>query len=88
MAREFDFGFSLVDETELDAINEAQDKVKKADINAMLIQERLDNLYNTIQPLLNNLKANPEKEYVYWPDRARKVEEFSDVLDEIYHGEY
>ena len=39
-----------------------------------------------IQPLLNNLQKNPEKEYIYWPNRLEKVEEFSDKLSEVYKG--
>jgi len=49
-------------------------------------QERLQKLYNAITPLLNNLKANPEKDYIYWPDRLSKVESFEDHLQAIYHG--
>ena len=33
---------------------------------------------------LNNLKANPEKEYILWPDRLKKVEAFETHLQRIY----
>ena len=39
-----------------------------------------------IIPLLNNLQKNPEKEYIYWPNRLDKVEEFRDKLTEVYNG--
>ena len=34
----------------------------------------------------NNLKKNPEKEYILWPDRLTKVEAFEDHLTKIYKG--
>ena len=37
-------------------------------------------------PLLNNLKSNPEKSYILWPDRLAKVEAFEDHLTKIYKG--
>lgn len=79
----FDFGFTAVTEEELDVVTELQGQAD----TALRYQTRLENLYNAIQPLLNNLKANPEKDYIYWPNRMDKVEEFSDVLDAIYRGE-
>jgi hypothetical protein len=40
-----------------------------------------------IKPLLNNLAKNPEKDYIHWPGklRSKKIEEFSDKLDEVYN---
>ena len=40
-----------------------------------------------IKPLLNNLAKNPEKDYIYWEGKVRlkKIEEFSDKLDEVYN---
>jgi len=74
---DFDFGFTVVDEEELDAV-----KHKMDDANAT--QDKLDRLYNAIQPLLNNLKKNPEKEYILWPNRVEKVDQFADKLYKIY----
>ena len=80
----FDFGFTAVDETELKAVQEAVlDQVVARD-TAVTTQEKLDKLYNAIVPLLNNLKANPEKEYILWPNRVEKVEQFEDHLYKIY----
>ena len=52
-----------------------------------LYQKQLDDLYNAIVPLLNNLKKNPQKEYILWPNRLKKVEEFETHLQKIYKGE-
>ena len=80
----FDFGFTAVDETELEAVQKATTQVKEVASTASTTQEKLDNLYNAIIPLLNNLKKNPEKEYILWPDRLAKVESFETHLQKIY----
>jgi|TARA_R100000231_G_C5326085_1_gene164882 phage-related tail protein len=82
----FDFGFTAVDEDELNAVQEAKTQIKEVTGTATGNQERLDKLYNAIVPLLNNLKKNPEKEYILWPDRLKKVEQFEDHLQKIYQG--
>ena len=78
----FDFGFTLVDEDELVSAKE----VASSSASASAAQDRLDNLYNAITPLLNNLKANPEKEYIKWPNRVDKVEAFEGQILKIYKG--
>jgi len=80
----FDFGFTAVDETELQVVQDAQKAVGDTEVEAKTAQEKLDKLYNAIIPLLNNLKANPEKEYILWPDRLAKVEAFESHLQKIY----
>ena len=76
----FDFGFTAVDEDELNAVQEAKTQIQEATGTATGNQERLDKLYNAIVPLLNNLKKNPEKEYILWPNRTEKIEEFEDHI--------
>ena len=82
----FDFGCTAVDEDELEAVQTATKKVESVSTDATAIKDRLDGLYNAIIPLLNNLKKNPEKEYILWPDRLAKVEAFEDHLQKIYKG--
>ena len=82
----FDFGFTAVDEQELEAVQQATATAKAVESTATTTQERLDKLYNAIVPLLNNLKKNPEKDYILWPNRLAKVEEFEDYLQKIYKG--
>jgi len=80
----FDFGFTTVDETELEAVQKATETAASASSTAEEMQAKIDKLYNAIMPLLNNLKANPEKEYIYWPNRIDKVEQFETHLYDIY----
>jgi len=44
-------------------------------------------LYDTVMPLINNLKNNPEKDYIYWPDRYEKLDAFADRLYQIMNGD-
>jgi hypothetical protein len=82
----FDFGFTAVDESELKAVQEASAKAESVASNATVTQDKLDKLYNAIVPLLNNLKKNPEKEYILWPNRIDKVEQFEEHLLKIYRS--
>jgi hypothetical protein len=82
----FDFGFTIVDADELDVVQEAQTKVVEASSSVDSTTERLDKLYNAIQPLLNNLKQNPEKDYILWPKRLDKIEQFETHIQNIYKG--
>ena len=82
-----DFGFTAVDESELTSYQqatEAQAKVQETAEVASATQEKVDSLYAAIQPLLNNLKANPSKEYILWPNRLQKIEQFETYLQGIY----
>jgi len=76
----FDFGFTAVTEDELETVTVANER-------EILVANRLDMLYNGILPLLENLKKNPEKDYIYWPNRTDKVEEFEKHLKKIYQGD-
>ena len=82
----FDFGFTALDEDELQAVQQTAALANDAEQLATTTQERLDKLYNAIVPLLNNLKQNPEKDYILWPNRLEKVEQFESHLQSIYKG--
>ena len=82
----FDFGFTAVTEDELSGVEISKKIAEEKQVETATTQERLDALYNAIVPLLNNLKKNPEKEYILWPDRLAKVEAFEDHLQKIYQG--
>lgn len=83
----FDFGFTAVDEEELEVVQAAKSTATEVATTAEATQDKLDRLYNSIQGLLTNLKKNPEKEYILWPDRLTKVEAFEKHLLDIYQSE-
>lgn len=72
---EWDFGFTAVNENELDAVQAAAATKNKSEM-----------LYKAILPLLAKLKQDTEKDYIYWPNRLPKVEEFEQKLKKIYEG--
>jgi len=91
----FDWGFTAVTLDELDVIQETTAqleetcaKLQESDAESSDLRDRLDKVYAAIQPLLNNLRADRDKDYIYWKgdDRHRKIEQFSDMLDSLYAG--
>ena len=76
----FDFGFTAVDESELEAVQEVSKKASSTEAEVKALEDKINNLYNAILPLLSNLKKNPEKEYILWPNRTEKIEEFEDHI--------
>lgn len=83
---DFDFGFTMVDENELDVVKDIKTYASATESEVDKYRKKCDTLYNMILPLLNNLAANPEKDYIKWngKDRLDKIEQFRDKLDEVY----
>jgi len=80
---DFDFGFTAVDENELEAVQSVKSEATSASATAQELEDKLNKLYNSILPLLTNLKKNPEKEYILWPNRVAKIEQFEDLISGI-----
>ena len=76
----FDFGFTAVDEDELEVVQKQTQKLESTAGKAEEVEDKLNKLYNSILPLLSNLKKNPEKDYIYWPKRTEKVEAFEELI--------
>lgn len=67
---EHDFGFTFVDGEE---VNMAKNG----------LTSQLQELYDSIIPLLKNLRANPEKDTIVWPNRKEKIDQFKTKIDKI-----
>ena len=80
---DFDFGFTAVDEDELEAVQKLTETAASQEATASDYETKMNNLYNAILPLLSNLKKNPEKDYIHWPNRTEKVEAFEDHIAKI-----
>lgn len=78
----FDFGFTAVNEDELESVQKLSSQVEEA----TSLEKTTQQLYESIQPLLTQLKQNSEKDYIYWPNRVEKIEQFEDHLRSIYEG--
>jgi hypothetical protein len=86
MQEDFDFGFTAVDEDELDVVQTVQTQIENSYRDAQKLEDKVNRLYNAILPLLTNLKKNPEKDFIKWPNRTAKIEQFEDVLRKIIEG--
>ena len=86
----FDFGFSAVDEQELDAVTAVRKEVSATSDTAAMWEAQADEwkdkangLYSAIVPLLENLSQNEDKEYIYWPNRSLKIDQFKLKLQQL-----
>ncbi len=79
---EDDFGFTFSDGSDL-----VSDAVAPHIETSEELISRLQLMYNSIIPLLANLKSNPDQDYIKWPDREKKVVAFKNKLDKI-GGDY
>ena len=86
----FDFGFSIVDEDELSAVTSVKAEVEAATDTSKQWKAQADEwkaktnaIYDAIIPLLNNLQANEDKEYIYWPNRSVKIDSFKLKLQQL-----
>lgn len=68
---EDDFGFTVISEQE---------------VNQEDMQAKIEGLRKMIMPLLNNLKKNPEKEYIHWPNRVEKIDQFINKMNKYIDG--
>jgi hypothetical protein len=50
------------------------------------VKKNLKELEQLIMPLLVNLMKNPEKEYIYWPNRTAKIQEQIDKVLSLTRG--
>jgi hypothetical protein len=85
---DFDFGFSAVTEEELkqyekQQINDLSNQHQAVAKNAQTYKEKLDTMYAMILPLIANLSKDPQKEYILWPGRDKKLAEFKKKLDAL-----
>lgn len=97
---EFDFGFSFIDEELQEKEAEAKETIQKVSSEKQSLEEelvdskvaaddlqyRLNLLYNSITPFLDNLCKNADKSTIYWPDRVQRIEAYKDKLLSIVEG--
>jgi len=86
----FDWGFSAVSEDELESIKVLEQKAsdlekskQSIEQEAEIANQKVNAMYKAILPLLNNLKKDASRPYIYWPDRVNKINLFIKKLEEI-----
>lgn len=83
-----DFGFSLVTEEELreqeeilkQKLHEQTQVVQQTQVQ---LTDKLHQLRDMVMPLLVNLTKDPEKSYLFWPNRVEKVNAFIDKINDF-----
>jgi predicted nuclease with TOPRIM domain len=97
---EFDFGFSFIDEEIQEKQAEAEEAIQAISSEKQTLEEqltdsklavddlqyRLELLYKSVVPFLDNLCKNPDKSTIYWPDRVAKISAYRDKLLSIVEG--
>jgi hypothetical protein len=97
---DFDFGFSFIDEELQEKEAEAEQKIQEvssekqsledqltdAKVKADDLEYRLELLYKSVVPFLDNLCKNPDKSTIYWPDRVGKIQAYKGKLLTIVEG--
>jgi predicted nuclease with TOPRIM domain len=97
---DFDFGFSFIDEELQEKEAEAKETLQKvssektsledqlndAKVKADDLEYRLELLFKSVTPFLDNLCRNSEKSTIYWPDRVDKIEAYKSKLKTIVEG--
>lgn len=83
---EFDFGFSSLTENDLtDKKYTEEIRLLKSKLEEKrLALVRLSKMY---EPLLNNLKKNPENELIKWPNRKAVIEDFERKINDFLDKE-
>ena len=68
-----DFGFTAMTFEDISSVlkENQKDEIKTTEEK---YQKKINSLSDIIIPLLNNLCKNPDKEYIYWPNRVEKIE--------------
>lgn len=88
---DFDFGFSLVSEDELKSRERTLDKEVKGKTSLLKDKEltisettaRLENTVALFRKFLDKFRENPSSEYIYWPDRASKIDGIHDKITAV-----
>lgn len=69
----YDYGFSFAD----DAI------LKERTESSLIYKQKLEDVLNTINPLLESLKENPEKVYLKWDNRVEVITQITNKIKTI-----
>jgi predicted nuclease with TOPRIM domain len=97
---DFDFGFSFIDEELQEKEAAAEEKIQEvsqekqtledqltdAKVKADDLEYRLELLYKSVSPFLDNLCKNADKSTIYWPDRVSKIQAYKQKLLTIVEG--
>ena len=77
-----DFGFTFEQSSEVD--NKRIEQERASTMNELVKwKSKCSEMHGMILPLLNNLKRNPDKPNIVWPDREEKINAFITKLNSV-----
>jgi hypothetical protein len=88
-SEDFDFGFSFVDDDyeEVKIVNTKLSEEHSRNQEAIEdLRNRLNMMYASIVPFLDNLCKNPDKSTIHWPNRVEKIQAYKKKLQQIAEG--
>lgn len=71
----FDFGFSILSEEELQNATNISNEIESKEQEINRLNSRLVKVKEIILPLIQNLQKEPQKNYIYWPNRTELLQE-------------
>ena len=77
----YDFGFSIQSEDDVKKMEKEALNLKTNELTET--QRKLIGLKNMIWPLLQGLKKDPFKAYIWWPNRTEKVNDFQKRIEDF-----
>ena len=77
-----DFGFTAMSFDDITSVLN-QSTEQQIETTKDQYKEKLNSLSSIIIPLLNNLSKNPDREYIYWPNRVEKINEQLEKINRI-----
>lgn len=83
---DFDFGFSFVSDNEEELTN-TKEELKKIAATSYDAEQRIRELYEAIEPFLDNLCRDPEKSTIHWPNRVKVIASYKAKLKQIVEGD-
>jgi hypothetical protein len=78
--KEFDFGFTTVDEAEYEAVIAEKDETVEE------YKQRLQQVEKIIMPFLSNLLKTKEQAYIHWPNRGPIIEQQIEKILKLTRG--
>lgn len=78
--KEFDFGFTTVDEAEYEAVIAEKDETVEE------YKQRLQQVEKIIMPFLTNLLRSKEQAYIHWPNREPVIEQQIEKILKLTRG--
>jgi hypothetical protein len=77
-----DFGFTFDDSKE-ETSKKMQGDLTAKSADVIKWKSKCSEMHSMIMPLLNNLKKNPDKPTINWPNREERINEFIAKLNSI-----